>query len=281
MRGKDLQWGQVASACALAVLMAVATGCISARQPAGQGANSGASKGLPSARIGVPADPGVVISAERYRKEYVLAPQDGLEVSVLKHPEVTRACLIRPDGYITLPMLDDVKAAGLTPSALDAKLTELLSARLQDPEVTVIVTDLRPPMVYVLGEVAQARPVPLREAQTAIQAVAGAGGFTTRSKTKKVIVIRLLDDNRLMAIPVMAQATGAGARYIALTNAPLQADDVVFVPKKAISKLNVFLSESVNPLMSTVNSMFSTYTNFKLIEVLEENIKTVREQGND
>jgi protein involved in polysaccharide export with SLBB domain len=161
---------------------------------------------------------------------------------------------------------------------LDARLTELLSSRLQNPEVTVIVTDLRPPLVYVLGEVGQPRAVPLREALTAVQAVASAGGFTVRSKEKSVIIVRLMEDNRLMAIPVQVEAAGRGARYIALSNVPLQADDVVFVPKKAIAKLNVFLTESVNPLLSTVNSMFSTYTNFKLIEVLEQNVQAVQNQ---
>jgi polysaccharide export outer membrane protein len=273
VRGNHLQWAN-----ALAVLLAVAAGCVSTNRAGSQPAELGAVNALPSAQAGVPADPAVVVSKNRYRKEYVLAPQDVIEVSVLKHNEVTRACLIRPDGYISLPILDDVKAAGFTPSELDAHLTGLFSKRLKDPEVTIVVTDLRPPLVYVLGEVGQPRAVPLREAQTAVQAVASAGGFTTRSKEKKVVIIRLIEDNRLMAIPVQVQATGRGARYIALGNVPLEPDDVVFVPKKPIAKLNVFLNESINPLLSTVNNMFSTYTNVKLIEVLEENIQTVRDQ---
>ncbi len=262
-------------------MVAALAACTSAVTPPGEPAKHAFLSSLPSAESGVAAQPEIVVAKDRYIKEYILAPQDVIEVSILKHPEVTRACLIRPDGYITLPILDDVKAAGITPSALDAQLTELFSARLQNPEVTVIVTDLRPPLVYVLGEVGQPRAVPLREVQSAVQAVASAGGFTTRSKEKSVVIIRLLDDNRLVAIPVQVQARGRGARYIALSNVPLQPDDVVFVPKKIISKFNVFLSESVNPIMSTVNNMFATYTNFRLIEVLEKNIETLNNQNDE
>lgn len=281
MRGKTRGWQW--SRAAAAVLLVMAAGCASTVNGPAQTSIPlddavPAAPAAPDSQAGIAADPGVVVAAGRYRKEYVLAPQDVVEVTVLKHPEVSRSCLIRPDGYITLPILDDVKAAGLTPAALDARLTGLFSERLQKPEVTIIVTDLRPPMVYVLGEVAQARAVPLREAQTALQAVANAGGFTVRAKEKSVVVIRLTEDDRLVATAIQVQPRGKGARYMALGNVPLQPDDIVFVPKRAIARMNLFFNESVNPILATVNNMFATYTNFKLIEVLEKNLENAEDQ---
>src|SRR5437762_2693728 len=107
--------------------------------------------------------PKIIESEARYHKEYLISPGDRLDIDVrgLQTSRLDQGVLVRPDGFISLPLLKDVKAAGLTFPQLDAKLTALFSQRLVNPEVTVIAKSVREPTVYVLGEVNTPRPVPL------------------------------------------------------------------------------------------------------------------------
>lgn len=222
-----------------------------------------------SKQMGIPAAPVIASTTQRYKKEYVLVPADVIDVVVFKHPVVSRSCVIRPDGYISLPILDDIKAAGLTPRELDATLTELFSRRLSNPEVTIIVTQMRPTMIYVIGEVRQPAAMPLNGPMTVLHAVTQAGGFTTKSLKRDVILIRLTEDDCLTAFKIDVQKKKRGGAYLALNNQPLQADDIIFVPKRPISILSTFLNENINPILSMVNSGLSTYSNFKLLEYLD------------
>ena len=214
--------------------------------------------------------PEVAMATKRYRKEYIMAPGDEIDVVVLKHAEVSRPCVIRSDGYISLPMLDDVKAAGLSPTQLDERLTELFSARLTDPEVTVIATQVRPPMVFVAGEVGATTVVLLRDAPTAAEAVLRAGGFTNWAKAKSVLIIRLRDDNRLIAMHVdMRGLRGQEAPYMALRCMPLQADDIVFVPKTRIYQVSLFVEQHINTILTGVNSVLNTWNQVQFTELVD------------
>jgi polysaccharide biosynthesis/export protein len=208
-------------------------------------------------------------SVKRYRIEYVLAPGDVLEVVVIDNPSVSRTSTIRPDGFITLPLLDDVKAAGLTNRELDDVLTERFSARLQKPEVSVITTQPRPAMVYVFGEVNAPVPIQHRLAPTAAQAIAYAGGFKETAARDSVIVIRLVDA-RLRAIRICPFASGQAAPLMALQIAQLQPDDLVFVPKSDIAQVNSWISQYINQPIQGLNTVISLYTNYKLIEFLQD-----------
>lgn len=257
-KGQASFFGVGAGTCVLFSLVAFCLGC--ATTPRGASSENAAVEALPK----------VVISAQRYRKAYLIFPEDQIDVIVLKHPEVTRSCLVRPDGYITLPILDDVKAAGITPEELDEELTKAFSGRLEAPEVSVILTSFRPPTVYVLGEVRQPRAVPFREVSTAIQAISLAGGFTNRSNKGEVVLIRLRDDGYLEAIPLTAETKGRGRAYLSLSNVSLQPDDLLFVPRSIMGEVTVFLTDSLNPILNSVNSLLSTYTNFRLNQFLTE-----------
>jgi len=219
--------------------------------------------------------PEVAESTRRYKKEYLLSPGDSVDVVVRRHADVSRACVVRPDGYISLPLLDDVEAAGLSINELDARLTELLSERLRDPEVTVVATQTRPPVVYVLGEVVRPQPVQLRQASTAIQAIAYSGGFKNSAETESVAVIRLTEEGKLRAIMVELELSGQPAPYMALQNFLLGPDDIVFVPKRGISQLNEWLNAYVNQPLTGINTLLTTYTNYRLIEFI------IDEEGGD
>jgi polysaccharide export outer membrane protein len=121
---------------------------------------------------------------------YVIGPQDILDVSVWKEPEVSRSVPVRPDGKISLPLLNDVQAAGLTPGQLMAQISTGLGKFMTNPEVTVIVTAINSQRVYILGEVSRSGGYVLLPGLTVLQALSNAGGLTQFANGKKIYVLR-------------------------------------------------------------------------------------------
>ena len=121
---------------------------------------------------------------------YVIGPQDVLDIDVWKEPELTRSVPVRPDGKISLALLNDVQAAGLTPTQLSEEITTKLKKFMTDPQVTVIVTQINSQRVYILGEMARPGAYPLLPGMTVLQALSSAGGFTIFANSKKIYVLR-------------------------------------------------------------------------------------------
>jgi polysaccharide biosynthesis/export protein len=127
---------------------------------------------------------------------YIIGAQDVLDISVWKEPEITRTVPVRPDGKISLPLLNDVQAAGLTPSQLTAEITSSLRKFVTDPEATVIVEQINSQRVYILGEVTRPGAYPLLPGMTVLQALSSAGGFTQFANEKKMYVLRRVNGNQ-------------------------------------------------------------------------------------
>jgi polysaccharide export outer membrane protein len=144
-----------------------------AAAPANSGSSSASSKSAP-------AD-----------ANYVIGPQDMLDISVWKEEQLTKTVPVRPDGKISMPLLNDVQAAGLTPTQLANQITESLKKFVTDPQVTVIVREINSQRVYLLGEVARAGAYPLLPNMTVLQALSSAGGFTQFANLKKIYVLRV------------------------------------------------------------------------------------------
>ena len=121
---------------------------------------------------------------------YIIGPEDVLQIIVWRNEALTRAVPVRPDGLISLPLLHDVQAAGLTPLALRDVLTKRLSEFMTDPEVSVIVTDVRSFKISVMGEVHRPGRYELKSKTTVLDMIAQAGGFTYFSKKSKIVVLR-------------------------------------------------------------------------------------------
>jgi polysaccharide export outer membrane protein len=121
---------------------------------------------------------------------YVIGPQDTLDVSVWKEPELTRTVPVRPDGKISLPLLNDVQAAGLTPSQLMSQITTGLSKYMNSPQVTVIVTAVSSQRVYILGEVSRPGAYVMIPGMTVLQALSNGGGLTQFANRSKIYVLR-------------------------------------------------------------------------------------------
>ncbi len=227
-----------------------------------------ASKRVHTAQVPVP--PSVVQSATRFRKEYVLAPGDQVEVAVRRFPEVSRTVAIRSDGNISLPIIQDVPAAGQTPRQLATKLTELLSSRLVQPEVAVIPTQVRMPVVYVVGDVGNAGAIPLRDAPTVAQAVSMAGGLRRSAADRDIAIIRLREDGFVQAMVITVPQRGQPATYMAMRGTLLEPDDIVFVPENGRSQLSRFLDDIVNKPVGAINQAVGVYVNYRLIELVSK-----------
>jgi len=124
---------------------------------------------------------------------YIIGPEDVLDINVWKEPDVSRVVPVRPDGRISLPLINDVQAAGLSPQQLAGTLTERLRKYLNEPQVTVIVTAINSQRVFIVGEVLRAGAFPMLPGMTVLQALSSAGGFTTFADVKKIHVVRLHD----------------------------------------------------------------------------------------
>jgi polysaccharide biosynthesis/export protein len=158
---------------------------------------------------------------------YVIGPQDVVDINVWKEPELSRSVPVRPDGKISLPLVNDVQAAGLTPGQLGAQITSDLTKYVTSPQVTVIVAQINSQRIYVLGEVTRAGSYTLLPDMTVLQALSDAGGFTAFANSKKVYVLRQ-DGGKQQKIPFNYKDVINGKDPS--QNIALKAGDTIIVP---------------------------------------------------
>ena len=121
---------------------------------------------------------------------YLLGPEDQLRISVWDNKELTLDLVVRPDGKISMPLLQDVPAEGLTAAQLAANIQQGLSAYIVNPEVSVIVLQVNAPKFYMIGYVARPGTYPLRGDTSVLQALALAGGLTQFASPRSIKLIR-------------------------------------------------------------------------------------------
>jgi polysaccharide biosynthesis/export protein len=124
--------------------------------------------------------------------DYVIGADDTLRVTVWKEPEMSATLPVRPDGKISLPLLDDVQAAGMTPMQLSASIKEKLKKYIADPRVTVVVTAMNSQRIFVTGEVNHPGAMALLPNMTILQALSSAG-FTQFANLKAIYLLRIQD----------------------------------------------------------------------------------------
>jgi polysaccharide export outer membrane protein len=122
--------------------------------------------------------------------DYVIGPDDILSVAFWRDKDLSTDVVVRPDGKISLQVLNDIQAAGLTPEALRDRIREVASKYFEEPAVTVIVKQINSRKVYVMGEVNKPGPFALTSPTTVIQLLAQAGGLNEYAKKSDVTVIR-------------------------------------------------------------------------------------------
>jgi polysaccharide biosynthesis/export protein len=158
---------------------------------------------------------------------YVIGAQDVLDINVWKEPSVSRTVPVRPDGKISLPLVDDVQAAGMTPMQLTSVLADKLKKFIDDPQVTVIVTQINSQRVYIIGQVARPGAFPLLPNMTILQALSTAGGLAQFANGKKIYLMRT-EDGKPVKYPFNYKDVVSGKKPE--ENLVLKAGDQIIVP---------------------------------------------------
>lgn len=158
---------------------------------------------------------------------YRIGPEDELQIVVWKNEALSHTVTVRPDGMISLPLINDVQAAGLTPMELRAVLAEKLQDHVKDPEVSILVKEVRSFKVSVIGEVLKPARYELRTATTVLDVLATAGGFTQQAARSAIIVLRQ-GDGAVKQIPFDYNKVLRSRGEVG--NFELQPLDIVLVP---------------------------------------------------
>jgi protein involved in polysaccharide export with SLBB domain len=185
-------------------------------------------------------------STEIFRDPTTLGPGDELEIRFRFNPELDAITTVRPDGKITLQIIDDVAVDGLTPEELDTKLTALYADDLISPVLSVFVTTVASQRVYVGGEVRNQGVVPLVDRMTALDAVISAGGFIRETaKPKSVVLIRTVNGKReSMTLDLRKPLTEPESGMVYLE--PL---DIVYVSRTRVSKVNQWVQQYITNMI--------------------------------
>jgi polysaccharide export outer membrane protein len=165
-------------------------------------------------------------NAQAATSDYVIGALDTLSINVWKEPDLTATLPVRPDGKISLPLVEDVQAAGLTPTQLAQSLTEKLKKFVADPRVTVVVAAINSKRVYLVGEVTHPGPTPMTPNMTVLQALSSAG-ITQFANTKKIYVLRTINGKQ-EKLPVDYRRLVKGEQID--RNYVLQPGDTIVVP---------------------------------------------------
>lgn len=159
---------------------------------------------------------------------YVIGPTDVLSINVWKEQEMSKVVPVRPDGMISLPLVGEIRAAGLTPVQLEEQITGSLKKLMSDPQVTVIVAEVHSQNFNIVGEVLKPGSYPLAHQLTVLDAIALAGGFHDFAKTKKIYVLRTDANGKQERLPFNYKDVIRGQNP--QQNIQLQAHDTVVVP---------------------------------------------------
>lgn len=161
--------------------------------------------------------------------DYVIGAGDVLQISVWKEPDASVPnVVVRPDGKVSLPILKEVDAIGLTPMQLEKVLTEKLSRFIPAADVTVVVTAINSKKIYVLGAVKKEGPIPYTYRMTIMQALSEAGGLNDYAKRKKIYVLRM-ENGKEYRLPFDYNAALKG-EHMEL-NIPLLPGDTLVIPQ--------------------------------------------------
>jgi polysaccharide biosynthesis/export protein len=157
---------------------------------------------------------------------YVIGPSDVITVTVWKEPTMSGSVLVRLDGKISLALLGDVTAAGKTPLELADEITTRLKKYIQDPNVSVVLTQSNSKKIYLLGEVTRKGPVDMTPGMTLLEAIGNAGGLTDYAQKGKIYILRV-EDGKQQRIPVHYKQALKGDSD---SNVALKSGDTIVVP---------------------------------------------------
>jgi len=196
----------------------------------GQVADSNQSGAAPdaAATTAAPAQPGQAANGPRADDTYVIGDDDVLAINVWKELELTRVVTVRSDGRISLPLAGEIQAAGRTPIQLEQEITNRLRGFITDPQVTVIVQEIKSQKFNILGQVVKPGSFPFTTGTTVVDAIATAGGFRDFAKRKSIYVLRKNSGGGETRIPFNYEKFTKVKKGI--QNIQLEPGDTVVVP---------------------------------------------------
>ena len=162
-------------------------------------------------------------------QDYIIGPQDVLEISVWRNPDLSRQVSVRPDGRISLPLIGDITAVGHTTGELKDKITEKLKAYKENPTVAIVVQQVNSYYFYVQGAVGNQGKFPLLTKTTLIQAITLTGGLAPDAVRSRIVVFRMGDDGPKRLIVNYDDIILRGAE-----NFELQPGDTIVVPSETM-----------------------------------------------
>jgi polysaccharide biosynthesis/export protein len=131
--------------------------------------------------------------APEVKPEYVVGDGDSLHIDVWQEPEVSQNVVVRPDGKVSLPLVNEIKVSGMTPLEIQRLVAEKLKTFVNQPKVTVTVIEVHSRKAFITGEVTHPGEFPLNTQVTVLQLIAQAGGFTPFAKTENIMILRVSD----------------------------------------------------------------------------------------
>jgi polysaccharide export outer membrane protein len=171
--------------------------------------------------------------------EYIIGQGDEMDITFLYNSDLNLLGIkVRPDGRISLPVVGDIRAAGMTTTALDSIITARYATILREPQITVIMKRFTESFVYVLGEVDMAGAFELEPGLTLLGALAKSRGPNERGRKSSVLVIRRISDDRIVGMQFDLNDLLEKGRFD--LDIPLRADDIVYVPTSRIKKAEDF-----------------------------------------
>lgn len=190
--------------------------CLALTAFAPQQAPKGSAEAAPSTPAATTLPPG-----------YLIGPDDVLSIVFWKDKDMSADVVVRPDGKISLPLLNDIQAAGLTPDELRTQLARTAAKLVKDPDVTVVVKEIHSRNVYITGNVGKPGTYPLATGMNVLQLIAMAGGLQEYADAKNIVVIRL-DNGRQTSFKFNYKDVIKQKNVE--QNIPLKAGDTVVVP---------------------------------------------------
>jgi polysaccharide biosynthesis/export protein len=211
------RWMVMASALPMALISAMAQ---SAPTPSPVAASADAANKA--------MQPVIADNSKLGNKAYVIGENDVLEVDVWKDKEISRTLPVRPDGKISLPLIGEIQASGMTPLQLQEDIAHRLKTFLENPAVTVIVSDPRSHHFNIVGQIAKAGTYPLTQSMTVLDAISAAGGFRDFAKETKIYVLRTMPDGKQERLPFNYKDAIKGKKPE--NNVVLKPGDTIVVP---------------------------------------------------
>jgi len=226
-----------ASGIAVGLFIWLWSGNVFAEATGGLGSNPVLSTSSSNEPVSLPPQAQVSHSGEKssliVTPDYIIGPEDVLEITVWKNADLSKQVQVRPDGRISLPLVGDVSAVGRTASQLTGDIATRLGSYMENPTVSIVVKEVNSYAIYVLGEVNKPGKYPLKSKTTLLQAITVAHGFTPVAARNKIVVFRFGKDGEALT-KIKASYDDIVLRDGSIQNIELKPGDQIVVPSETM-----------------------------------------------